>query len=81
MKRFTEQELWAFVNRAETIDQIHTADAFLAKLDYLDIDVYCEMMDALAYKEREYHRAQREAERRASTDKYGIYHPLKHHTW
>lgn len=74
MKKFTEQELWAFVNRAETIDQIHIADDFLAKLDYLDIDVYCEMMDALAYKEREYHRAVREREIQAHTDKYGIYH-------
>ena len=74
MKRFTEKELWDFVNRAESIEQIHTADNFLSKLDYLDIDVYCEMMDALAYKEREYHRARREAEKQSTTDKYGIWH-------
>ena len=78
MKQFSENELWAFVNRAETIEQIHIADDFLSKLDYLDIDTYCDMMDALAYKEREYHRLQREAEKKAHTDKYGIYHPTNY---
>ena len=56
MKRFSEKELWAFVNRADTHEKIQIADDFLSKLDYLDIDVYNDMMDALAYKSRElYH--------------------------
>lgn len=58
MKRtYTIEELWAFVNRAETHEQIRQADAFLSKLDYLDADTFDDMMDALAYKSRElYHR-------------------------
>ena len=71
---YSNTELWAFVNRAETIDQLHVAADFITKLEYLDIDTYCEMMDALAYKEREYHRAVREREIRENTDKYGVYH-------
>ena len=56
MKRFSEKELWAFVNRADTHEKIQIADDFLSKLDYLDIDVYHDMMNALAYKSRElYH--------------------------
>lgn len=56
MKRFSEKELWAFVNRADTHEKIQIASDFLTKLDYLDIDVYDEMMNALAYKSRElYH--------------------------
>lgn len=56
MKRFTNSQLWAFVNRADTHEKIQIADAFLSKLDYLNIDVYHEMMDALAYKSRELYR-------------------------
>ena len=56
MKRFSEKELWAFVNRADTHEKIQIASDFLTKLDYLDIDVYDNMMNALAYKSRElYH--------------------------
>lgn len=59
MKRFSEKELWAFVNRADTHEKIQIADDFLSKLDYLDIDVYNDMMDALAYKSRElYHQGE-----------------------
>ena len=46
MKRFTEKQLWAFVNRADTHEKIQTAISFLTKLDYLDIDVYDDMMNA-----------------------------------
>ena len=63
MKRYTEQELWAFVNRADTHEKIQIADKFLTKLDYLSIETYDAMMDALAYKSRElYHMGEDEAE-------------------
>lgn len=56
MKRFSEKDLWAFVNRADTHEKIQIAADFITKLDYLDIDVYGDMMDALAFKSRElYH--------------------------
>ena len=48
MKRYTEQELWAFVNRADTHEKIQIADKFLTKLDYLSVETYDAMMDALA---------------------------------
>jgi len=58
MKRFTVRELWAFVNRADTHEKIQIAADFITKQEYLDIDVYNDMMDALAYLSRElYHRA------------------------
>jgi len=57
MKRFTVQELWAFVNRANTHEKIQIAADFITRQEYLDIDVYDDMMDALAFKSRElYHR-------------------------
>lgn len=56
MKRFSEKELWAFVNRADTHEKIQIASDFLTKLEHLDVDVYDDMMNALAYKSRElYH--------------------------
>ena len=56
MKKFTESELYAFISRADTHEKVETARAFISKLDYLDIDVYDDMMDALAYISRElYH--------------------------
>lgn len=55
-KKFTETELWSFVNRANSIDKIQIASDFISKLDYLNIDVYHDMMNALAFKSRElYH--------------------------
>ena len=56
MKRYTEKELWAFVNRADTHERIQTAADFLAKQDYLDVDVFDDMMDALAFMSRELYR-------------------------
>ncbi len=59
MKRFSEKELWAFVNRADTHEKIQIANDFLTKLDYLDVDVYDKMMNTLAYKSRElYHQGE-----------------------
>lgn len=75
MREFTEKELWDFVNRAETIDQIQIACDFLTKLDYLDMDVYCEMMDALVYKEREYHRERAKREYQDMSHRRGSHLP------
>ena len=57
MKRqYTVKELLAFVNRADTHEKISVAENFLKKLEYLDNDVWNDMMEALAYKSRElYH--------------------------
>lgn len=63
MKRYTNSELWAFVNRievdspTETRKRAEQAIKVLDKCDYLDIDTYNDMMDAIAYMVREsYHR-------------------------
>ena len=56
MRKFTEQELWAFVNRADTHERIEIAKNFLAGLDYLSTDTFDDMMMALAFTSRElYH--------------------------
>lgn len=60
MKRYTEKQLWEFVNRADSHEKIQTAISFLTKLDYLDIDVYDDMMNALAYTSRELYRNREE---------------------
>lgn len=82
-KRFSEKQLWEFVNRADTHEKIQIADDFLSKLDYLDIEVYNDMMDALAYKSRELYRHDDEDEiedydeymdsYRKNQDEYGRY--------
>ena len=60
MKKFTESELYAFISRADTHEKVEIARAFITKLDYLDIDVYDDMMSALAYISRElYHQSQK----------------------
>lgn len=60
MKRnYTAKDLWAFVNRAETIDQITTAEEFLRKANIKilneDLDLFDDLMNALAYKSREHY--------------------------
>lgn len=62
MKKYSVNELWAFVNRVETDTPEETrrraglAMQVLDKCDYLDIDTYNDMMDAIAYLVREsYH--------------------------
>lgn len=59
MKKYTEQELWAFVNRAETHEQIQQAAAYITGLEYLNADTWGDMMDALAFKSRELYREAR----------------------
>ena len=63
MKKYTSNELWAFINRIEVDSSTETrkraeqAIRVLDKYDYLDIDTYNDMMDAIAYIVREsYHR-------------------------
>lgn len=59
MKKYTVSDLWAFVNRADTMDQVKTA------IDYLernfpndgDLDLYDDLMRTLTYKLRELYRA------------------------
>ena len=56
-KQYSENELWAFVNRADTHEKVEIAADFITSLDYLDMDVYEEMMDALAFISRELYRS------------------------
>lgn len=60
MKRFTESELWAFVNRADDHDKVATAEAFLKKLTYVNNELYDDLMMALSFKSRELYRQDRE---------------------
>lgn len=55
-RRYTAQELWGLVNRADSHEKIAVAADFLTKLDYLDVDTYDEMMVALSWKSRELYR-------------------------
>lgn len=57
MKRHSENELWAFINRADTHEKIEIAFAFIAKQEYLDDDVMDDMCNALAFKSRELYRS------------------------
>lgn len=60
MKKYTESELYAFISRADTREKITVAEDFITKLDYLSIDTYDDMMNALAYLRRElYHQERR----------------------
>lgn len=56
MKRYTEQQLWAFVNRANTREKVATAEAWLrryaSKVD-MEIPLYDDLMNTLAYISRE----------------------------
>lgn len=56
MKRFTNQELWKFISRADTHEKVQTAEQFIAKLDYLDFDTWNDMMIALSQINRELYR-------------------------
>ena len=56
-RTYTVEQLWAFVNRAETIDEIKTAISYLEK-NYPndgDLFLYDDLMNVLAYKCREYY--------------------------
>lgn len=53
MRKFTERELWAFVNRAETPEQIRRAAYYITFPGYLDLDHWAVMMDTLARKIQE----------------------------
>ena len=56
MKRHSENNLWAFINRADTHEKIKIAFDFIAKQEYLDDDVMDDMCNALAFISRElYH--------------------------
>ena len=56
-KRFSEMQLWGLVNRADTHEKIEIAIDFITKQEYLSVDVFDEMMDALAFQSRELYRA------------------------
>lgn len=62
MKKYSANELWDFIGRIETDTPEETrrraelAVKVLDRCDYLDIDTYNDMMDAIAYLVREsYH--------------------------
>ena len=57
MKKHSENELWAFINRADTHEKIDIAFKFISKQEYLDDDVMDDMCDALAFKSREMYRS------------------------
>lgn len=63
MKKYTNNELWAFVNRievesaTETRKRAQQAIKVLDKCDYLDMGIYDDMMETIACVVREsYHR-------------------------
>ena len=56
--KFSEKQLWAFVNRAETHEEINEATDFIEGLD-LPIALYDDLMMALAYKSRELYHIER----------------------
>lgn len=51
--KFTSNQLWAFVNRADTLEKIQIASDFLTNLDGLSIELYNDLMVALSFKSRE----------------------------
>ena len=56
MKRYSEQELRAFVSRADTHEKVEIAINFITKLSYIGNELYDELMNDLAYISRElYH--------------------------
>lgn len=57
MKRHSENELWAFINRADTHEKIEIAFDFISKQEYLDNDVMDDMCNALAFMSRELYRS------------------------
>lgn len=56
MKRFSNQELWKFISRADTHEKVQKAEQFITKLDYLDFDTWNDMMIALSQISRELYR-------------------------
>ena len=58
--RFTEKQLWDFVNRADTHERVEIAIDFLTHLDGLSIELYDDLMNALAYISRELYHEERE---------------------
>ena len=55
-KRHSENDLWAFINRADTHERIRIAFDFIAKQEYLSDGVMDDMCNALAFKSRELYR-------------------------
>lgn len=55
-KRYTNQELMRFVSRADTLEKVRTAEAFIRKLTYISNETYDDLMMALAYTSRELYR-------------------------
>lgn len=56
MKQYSAQELHAFVGRADTHEKVSIAREFIGKLDYIDNELYDDLMNGLAYISRElYH--------------------------
>lgn len=60
MKRYTESELYAFVSRADTHEKVEIAKAFIAKLDYIDNDLFDGLMISLAWISRDLYYQDRE---------------------
>lgn len=61
--KFTEQQLWDFVNRTDTHERVEIAIDFLTHLDGLSIELYDELMNTLAYISRELYHMDRETDR------------------
>ena len=58
MKKHSENELWAFINRADSHEKIQIAFDFITKQEYLDDDVMDDMCNALAFMSRDMYHAQ-----------------------
>lgn len=55
--RYTGNELWAFVWRADTPEKIRAAEAWLTK-HVEDNELWDDLMSALAFASREYYRGE-----------------------
>ena len=57
MKKRSENELWSFINRADTHEKIQIAFDYISRQEYLEDDVMDDMCNALAFMSRELYRA------------------------
>ena len=60
MKQYSSQELMNFVCRVDSFEKLHTAKAYIDKLDYISNETYDNLMMALSYISRELYRSKEE---------------------
>jgi len=58
--RFTDKQLWDFVNRVDSHERVQIAADFLTNLEGLSVELYDDLMQTLAYISRELYHEERE---------------------